>query len=88
MALVSLREVSIAFGGPAILDSVSLSIEKGERSCVTGRNGEGKSTLLKKPNLVKVIFFKLLDMFNFIEKHLYFLDLQHSNFSEVYFYHF
>ena len=47
MALVSLREVSIAFGGPAILDSVSLSIEKGERSCVTGRNGEGKSTLLK-----------------------------------------
>ncbi|MBO5647197.1 MAG: ATP-binding cassette domain-containing protein, partial [Kiritimatiellae bacterium] len=47
MALVSLRDVSIAFGGPAILDSVSLSIEKGERSCVTGRNGEGKSTLLK-----------------------------------------
>ena len=47
MALVSLREVSIAFGGPAILDSVSLSIEKGERSCVIGRNGEGKSTLLK-----------------------------------------
>ena len=47
MALVSLKEVSIAFGGPAILDSVSLSVEKGERSCVTGRNGEGKSTLLK-----------------------------------------
>ena len=47
MALVSLREVSIAFGGPAVLDAVSLSIEKGERSCVTGRNGEGKSTLLK-----------------------------------------
>ena len=47
MALVSLRDVSVAFGGPAILDSVSLSVEKGERSCVTGRNGEGKSTLLK-----------------------------------------
>ena len=47
MALVSLREVSVAFGGPAVLDSVSLSVEKGERSCVTGRNGEGKSTLLK-----------------------------------------
>ena len=47
MALVSLREVSVAFGGPAVLDRVSLSIEKGERSCVTGRNGEGKSTLLK-----------------------------------------
>ena len=47
MALVSLREVTVAFGGPAVLDRVSLSIEKGERSCVTGRNGEGKSTLLK-----------------------------------------
>ena len=47
MALVSLREVSVAFGGPAVLDGVSLSVEKGERSCVTGRNGEGKSTLLK-----------------------------------------
>ena len=47
MALVSLREVSVAFGGPPVLDGVSLSIEKGERSCVTGRNGEGKSTLLK-----------------------------------------
>ena len=47
MALVSLRDVSVAFGGPAVLDSVSLSVEKGERSCVTGRNGEGKSTLLK-----------------------------------------
>ena len=47
MALVSLREVSVAFGGPPVLDRVSLSVEKGERSCLTGRNGEGKSTLLK-----------------------------------------
>ena len=47
MALVSLREVSVAFGGPPVLDGVSLSIEKGERSCVTGRNGDGMSTLLK-----------------------------------------
>lgn len=29
------------------MDSVSVNIEAGERSCVTGRNGEGKSTLLK-----------------------------------------
>ena len=35
------------FGGPAVLDKATLSIEKGERACVTGRNGEGKSTLLK-----------------------------------------
>ena len=30
-----------------ILDRVNLNIEAGERACVTGRNGEGKSTLLK-----------------------------------------
>ena len=47
MALVSLREVSVAFGGEPVLDRVSLSVEKGERSCLTGRNGAGKSTLLK-----------------------------------------
>jgi len=45
--LISLRSVSLAFGGDAILDGVSLNIESGMRACVTGRNGEGKSTLLK-----------------------------------------
>jgi ATP-binding cassette subfamily F protein uup len=47
MALISLRDVSIQYGGPAVLDAVSFSIEPGDRACVTGRNGEGKSTLLK-----------------------------------------
>ncbi len=47
MALITLREVSVQYGGPPVLDRVSLSIEPGERACVTGRNGEGKSTLLR-----------------------------------------
>ena len=45
--LLSLRDVSLAFGGPPVLDRVSLSIRKGLRAALTGRNGEGKSTLFK-----------------------------------------
>ena len=47
MALVSLRGVRLAFGGPPLLDGVDLMIERGERVCLLGRNGEGKSTLLR-----------------------------------------
>ncbi len=47
MALLSLRNVSIQYGGPAVPDGVSFSIDPGDRACVTGLNGEGKSTLLK-----------------------------------------
>ena len=45
--LLSLKDVSLAFGGPLVLDRVSLSVDKGLRAAVTGRNGEGKSTLFK-----------------------------------------
>jgi ATP-binding cassette subfamily F protein uup len=45
--VISLDRVSVAFGHLPCLDQVSLSIEAGERIAVLGRNGEGKSTLLK-----------------------------------------
>ncbi len=45
--LMSLKDVTLAFGGDPVLDKVSLSISKGLRAALTGRNGEGKSTLMK-----------------------------------------
>ncbi len=47
MSLVRLRNVSVSFGGPPILASISLNIDKGERVSLLGRNGTGKSTMLK-----------------------------------------
>ena len=47
MALVSLQEVRIAFGGPQLLDGVTFQVERGERVCLVGRNGAGKSTIMK-----------------------------------------
>jgi ATP-binding cassette subfamily F protein uup len=47
MALLSLQNLQIAFGGPKLLNGVTLQVEPGERICLIGRNGEGKSTLLK-----------------------------------------
>ena len=47
MALITLRNITLAFGGPPLFDGVSLQIEAGDRLCLLGRNGTGKSTLLK-----------------------------------------
>lgn len=47
MALLSAQNLVLRFGGPPLLDGVSFDIEPGDRVCLMGRNGEGKSTLLK-----------------------------------------
>ncbi len=47
MTIVRLRNISVSFGGPAILQQISFSIDLGERVCLLGRNGTGKSTLMK-----------------------------------------
>ncbi len=46
MSLITLRNVHLGYGHP-LLDGVSLALEKGERVALVGRNGTGKSTLLK-----------------------------------------
>jgi ATP-binding cassette subfamily F protein uup len=47
LALISLRTITLAFGGPPLFDGINLQIEAGDRLCLMGRNGSGKSTLLK-----------------------------------------
>ncbi|ROH92974.1 ATP-binding cassette domain-containing protein [Stagnimonas aquatica] len=45
--MLTIKNLTLRFGGPPLLDRVSLVVERGERVCVLGRNGEGKSTLLR-----------------------------------------
>ena len=47
MSLLALRNIQLSFGGPPLLDGINLQIEEGDRLCLLGRNGTGKSTLLK-----------------------------------------
>ena len=47
MSLIQLQRVDYSIGGPLLLEHVDLSIDRNERVCIVGRNGEGKSTLMK-----------------------------------------
>ena len=47
MALVNLQDIKVSFGGPLLLEGVDLSIDRGERVCLVGRNGTGKSTIMR-----------------------------------------
>ncbi|WP_290739541.1 ATP-binding cassette domain-containing protein [Fibrobacter sp. UBA3718] len=47
MPILSAQNISLRFSGPPLLDNASFDIEAGDRICLVGRNGEGKSTLLK-----------------------------------------
>lgn len=46
MTLLKLTDVSLAYGATPLLDHVSWQIAKGERVCIIGRNGTGKSSML------------------------------------------
>jgi ATP-binding cassette subfamily F protein uup len=47
MLTARLDKVSLSFGLKPLLDAVDLQVDKGERVCLLGRNGEGKSSLLQ-----------------------------------------
>ena len=47
MSLVRLDDVSLAYGEQKLLTSVEFEIEPGERVCLIGRNGTGKTSLFR-----------------------------------------
>ena len=47
MPLIQLQRVDFSVGGPLLLEHIDLVVDANERVCIVGRNGEGKSTLMK-----------------------------------------
>lgn len=47
MPLLQLKEVTLAYGAKPLLDQVDLTLEVGERVCLLGRNGTGKTSLMR-----------------------------------------
>jgi len=47
MAIVHATGLTLAYGLKPLMDEVNFSLEEGERVCLVGRNGEGKSTLMR-----------------------------------------
>ena len=47
MSILSIDNLCLAFGTHVLLDHASFSLEKGERVCLIGRNGTGKTTLMR-----------------------------------------
>jgi len=64
MALISLQDITLAYGGPPLFDHLDLQLEQGERVALLGRNGVGKTTLMKvmanhlQPDSGKVVYQK------------------------------
>jgi len=47
MALINFQDLSLSFGGPNLLNGLNIQIHEGEKISLLGRNGAGKSTIMK-----------------------------------------